>query len=261
MINEFIILTKYDGAILGPIARVLGFIIDAIFKVLNKIGIPNIGLAIILFTIIIYLLLLPLVFKQQKFAKMSAVMNPEIRAVQEKYKGKKDSESMQKQNEELQKVYSKYGVSPAGSCVQLLIQMPILFALYRVIYNIPAYITQVKDSLVPVAEKIISHPDGISAVSELEVSKLFPADKFDYSNVDTIIDILNRASTNQWEQLKTSLSSISDTISQAHETFTGYNYFLGINIADSPSDILSMGWADKNWVLIIGALAVPVLAA
>ena len=130
-----ILLTQDDGALLGPISRLLGFIMEGIFNVLDAIGIPNIGLSIIIFTVVIYLLLMPLTIKQQKFSKLSAKMSPELQAIQKKYKNRKDNESMMAMNQETQAVYAKYGVSPTGSCVQLIIQMPILFALYRVIYD------------------------------------------------------------------------------------------------------------------------------
>ena len=83
--TEGILITQYNGAILGPIAKVLGIIMNFIFSMLDKIRIPNIGLAIIIFTIIIYLCLMPLTIKQQKFSKLSAIMNPEIKAIQEKF--------------------------------------------------------------------------------------------------------------------------------------------------------------------------------
>ncbi len=76
-----IVLTKYSGFILGPIARVLGILMEGIFNILNIIGIPNIGLSIIIFTIVIYLLMMPLTIKQQKFSKLSAKMNPELQAI------------------------------------------------------------------------------------------------------------------------------------------------------------------------------------
>ena len=104
-----VILTQNDGVILGPIAKLLGIIMNGIFIMLDKIGIPNIGLAIILFTIVIYLILMPLTIRQQKFSKLSAKMNPEIQAIQAKYKGKKDNESMMRMNEETKAVYAKYG--------------------------------------------------------------------------------------------------------------------------------------------------------
>ena len=86
-----ILLTSYQGAILGPIAKIEGLLMNGIFILLDKIGIPNIGLAIILFTIVIYMLLLPLTIKQQRFSKLSIKMQPEVQAIQNKYKNKKDT--------------------------------------------------------------------------------------------------------------------------------------------------------------------------
>ena len=63
-------------------------------EVCHKIGIPNIGLSIIIFTIVIYLCLLPLTYKQQKFSKLQSKMSPELKAIQDKYKGKKDNDFM-----------------------------------------------------------------------------------------------------------------------------------------------------------------------
>ena len=144
-----LILTQNSTFIIGQVAWVLGKLMNGIVFVLDKIaslwgGTANLGVAIIIFTVIIYLLMLPLTIKQQKFSKMSAIMNPEIQAIQAKYKGTKDPDLMQQMQQETNAVYAKYGVSPTGSCVQLLIQMPILFALYRVIYAIPAYVPMVK---------------------------------------------------------------------------------------------------------------------
>ena len=85
-----ILLTQYDGAILGPIAKLLGIILNAIFWLQDKVGIPNIGLSIILFTIVIYILLMPLTIKQQKFSKLNTKMSPELQAIQAKYKNKKE---------------------------------------------------------------------------------------------------------------------------------------------------------------------------
>ena len=102
-----ILLTQNTGIILGPVAKLLGYIMEGIFFVIDKIGIPNIGLAIILFTIVIYLLLMPLTIKQQKFSKLQVKMNPELQAIQKKYKNKKDNDSMMAMNMETQAVYAK----------------------------------------------------------------------------------------------------------------------------------------------------------
>ena len=101
-----------SGGFLGGIAKILGFIMDGIFNLLDLIGIPNIGLSIILFTLVVYLLMMPLTIKQQKFSKLSAKMNPELQAIRNKYEGKKDNDSMMQMNAETQAVYAKYGVYP-----------------------------------------------------------------------------------------------------------------------------------------------------
>ncbi len=125
-----LLLTAYNGSILGPIAKVLGWIMDKIYIFLSSIGIENIALTIIVFTFVIYLLMMPLTYKQQKFAVLTRKMQPEMKAIQDKYKGKKDQASMQAQQNETQALYDKYGISMTGSCGYMLIQMPILFALY-----------------------------------------------------------------------------------------------------------------------------------
>ena len=138
-----ILLTQREGLIVGNIAKVLGFIMNAIFELLSKIGIENIGLCIIIFTVVVYTLMLPMTVKQQKFTRLSAVMNPEIQAVQKKYQGKQDQASMMKMQEEQKLIYEKYGTSPTGGCLGSLIQLPFLFALWPVMRNIPKYVNAV----------------------------------------------------------------------------------------------------------------------
>ena len=266
-----VLLTQYDGKILGPIAKVLGAILNWIFIVLEKIGIPNIALAIILFTIVIYLLLMPLTVKQQKFSKLSAKMNPEIQAIQAKYKGKKDQASMAAMNEETQAVYKKYGVSPSGSCVQLIIQMPILFALYRVIYNVPAYVASVKQIFIPFVNEFITKTDALSFISKPEnfaaasqFSKQFENEAFKLGAdntyvINTFIDVLNRASTTEWANIAAKYPDIADKCNSAYETVTRFNNFFGLNIANSPKFYV-MDW--KNSIgLAIAALLIPILSA
>ena len=72
-----VILTTYQGAILGPIARLLGIILETLYRVLSHVGIENTGICIIIFTFLVNALMLPMQIKQQKFSKMSAIMNPE----------------------------------------------------------------------------------------------------------------------------------------------------------------------------------------
>lgn len=125
--------------------QLLGWIISGIdWCVFQVFGLHNIGLCIVLFTIIVYTLMIPLNAKQQKSSRLMSKINPEIQAIQAKYKGKKDNESMTKMQTETQAVYNKYGVSPFGGCLPLLISMPIMFALYGVIHRITEYVPSLK---------------------------------------------------------------------------------------------------------------------
>ena len=264
-----ILLTQDSGKLLGPIARLLGHIMEFIFNALDAIGIPNIGLSIIIFTIVIYLLMMPLTIKQQKFSKLSAKMNPELQAIQKKYKNKKDNDSMMAMNQETQAVYAKYGVSPTGSCVQLIIQMPILFALYRVIYAMPAYVTKIKDAFYPLVEKLRSNDAAVEYVKGLQNSmmynKQFNNELFTGGNVqyieNTMIDCLNRASTAEWNGLSEQFSSLSADVSMTLEKLNEYNNFLGLNMANSPSFTMKDAFSTGNYLLVVGALLIPLLAA
>ena len=264
-----ILLTQDDGAILGPISKILGFIMDFIFNVLDLIGIPNIGLSIIIFTIVIYLLLMPLTIKQQKFSKLSAKMNPELQAIQAKYKNKKDNDSMMAMNQETQAVYAKYGVSPTGSCLQLLIQMPILFSLYRVIYAMPAYVGKIKDSFYPLVEKLKGESGAVEFVKGLSNSamyaKQFSNEAFTSGNAEyvenTFIDCLNRASTAEWVALADKFPNLSNDINITLEKLNEYNNFLGLNIANSPSFTMKDAFVTGSYLLMVGALLIPILSA
>ena len=252
-----ILLTPYDGAILGPIAKVLGVILDGIYMFMHNIfGIENVGLSIILFTIVIYTLMLPLTYKQQKFSKLSQAMQPELKAIQEKYKNKKDQNSQMAMSNETQMIYDKYGVSPMGSCGQLLIQMPILFALYRVIYNVPAYITSVKNAFMPLVDKLLTMDGAVEYMTEVGTA-LGVSKKLDFAAANTFVDVLNKFQASNWADLSAKYPELSDMILSTQTEIDQMNTFLGINIAYSPSNLLRAG----SVVLAIGAIAIPALAA
>lgn len=264
-----IILTQNQTFIIGPVAKLLGYIMEGIFFCLDKIGIPNIGLSIILFTIVIYLLMMPLTVKQQKFSKLNAKMNPELQAIQAKYKGKKDNDSMTRMQQETQAVYAKYGVSPTGSCLQLLIQMPILFALYRVIYAMPAYVGKIKEAFFPLVDKLIAETGSAEFIQTFKDSvmfnKQFSNEAFTSGNVEyiqnTFIDVLNRASTTEWHSLAEKFPSLTADITNTVDTLETYNNFIGLNIGNSPSFIVKEAIASGAYLMVVAALAVPVLSA
>ena len=143
------LLTAANWPIIGQIAWVLGKVMNFIYNTLDNV-LPSdkglVGWSIIIYTIVVYTLMLPITIKQQKTTKMTSLMNPEIQAIQKKYRNKRDQASMMKQQEEMQQVYDKYGTSMMGGCLPLAIQMPLLFALYPVIYNMENYVPAIKNA-------------------------------------------------------------------------------------------------------------------
>lgn len=263
----FILATKSSVPILGQIAYILGCLMDGIFKFLDKFfGIENIGLCIIIFTLIVYLLMTPLQIKQQKFSKMSAVMNPELQAIQKKYKDKRDQASMQKMQEETSMVYQKYGVSPTGSCLQLLIQMPILLSLYQVIYRIPAYVGSARAVFTDVVDKIVN-VNGYTEILQkfLEDNKINQVSLIlenDVATRESVIDVLYKLSPSQWQEFSDidKFSSFSGAIDSTAANLSGMQNFLGLNIADTPWDIIKSALAAGSVLLVIGAVLIPLLA-
>ena len=245
------VLTK-AGSILGPIATVLGYVMDILFRFTSSFGVFNVGLCIILFTIVMKTLMIPLTIKQQKTTKLMSVMNPEIQAIQKKYKGKSDQESMQRQNVEIQAVYEKYGTSMTGGCLPLLIQMPILLALYRVIYNIPAYVPSVRvyfDNVVTPLMGQADYTQKLQEITNIATACGGKLDKFDFTNANRLVDMLYKFSTSQWGELQALFPAISDAIGQNAAVVERMNTFLGLNMAEAPGWVPSFAWI------------IPVLAA
>ena len=261
-----IVLTQSGTFIIGDIARILGWIMNVLFNFLDKVfGIQNIGLCIILFTIIIYLLMLPLTIKQQKFSKFSAKMNPELKAIQKKYANKKDEMSMLAMNEETKAVYAKYGVSPTGSCLQLLIQMPILFALYQVIMRVPAYVDGVKSVFTELATEIMNTAGGVDFMQQLSQNGTMTAYiGKDFTQTNTIIDILYRLQETgkaTWAMLAEQFPNMGALIDSTHASINHMNDFILINIANSPFNMIKSGFTTGQYLMVFGAILVPVLAA
>ena len=255
-------MTQVSTPIIGQAAWVLGKIMNGIYRVMDLIGIHNLGVCIILLTIVIYTLLMPLTIKQQKFSKMSAAMNPELQKVQQKYKGKNDQASMQKMQEETQLVYEKYGVSPTGGCLSMFIQFPILWAMYYVIRNIPAYVGQVKAVYTPILTSIMAQDGWQKVMEKIGEAKpiLMSASKYDYSDKNVLIDVLYKFQTSTWETLGKKLPDLQPTIDSTVDTLKSMNNFLGLNIAETPMNLISNGVKAGAWGIVIMAVLIPILS-
>ena len=263
-------LSKSTMPIVRYVAILLGWLMNGIFEVLDRIGIPNIGIAIIFFTIIIYMLMLPIQISQQKSSKLMSVIQPEMQKIQKKYEGKRDQASQMKMQEELSTLYSRYGYSPTGTCLPLLVQMPLLFGLYQVILYIPGYVTKVGAIFTDVASKIVS----VSGYDE--IIRTFVSDnrvRVALGNditTEKVIDFLYALKPSQWLKLQdiSQFSGFSSEIADTAARSERINSFLTINISDSPwdavmSSINSIRSGSASGVVILTliiAVMIPFLA-
>lgn len=281
-----LILATQTGGILKPFAGILGKILEIIYDLFSTMGIYNIGFCIIAFTIVVRMLMLPMRIKQQKFSKLNSVMAPEIQAIQAKYKDKKDQDSVRKMQAEQQTVYQKYGVSATAGCLPMLITLPIFFALYRVIYNVPAYVPQIKEIYTNIIDAVessgmalsdfahnlgafvknggvtditINSPlitsqslskvdDIVAAISTLNQDNTFTAAASNY-----IVDILSQFKEANWKELWDmnifkNYPDVTESMKASYGELKGIYNFCGMNIMENAT------W--KNFTISIPILAV-----
>ena len=249
--------------VIHQISWLLGKVMNAIYNVMDGVfGVQNIGVCIIIFTIVTYTLMIPLTIKQQKWSRMSSVMNPEIQKIQKKYAGKKGQASLLKQNEEMNAIYEKYGTSPTGGCLPMLLSTAILFALYPVIQFIPDHVQRVKDVYMPVVEKIMSM-DGFQKIME-EIGSASPvlmnAKSYDYSQADTLVNVLYKFQDSTWDTLVDKIPSLDSLVQSTTEVIGNMNSFLGINIGETPMTMLMASIRNFSIGGIILAAIIPVMA-
>ena len=214
------------GDIIDFIALLMGYIMQALFFITGGF---NIGLCIILFTIIVRLIMMPMTIKQQRFSKLSSMMQPELAAVQNK-------------QAETKAIYEKYGTSPTGGCLQMFIQLPIFYGIFAVVRDIPKYVPRVKELFEP----IISAVTGVANYSQVLIDSGLTTATYDTE--DGLLQFFNAFSADQWETLKNAFPTVSDTIAAQSEKILHVNNFFGINLATAPGFKLSL------------ALIIPLLA-
>lgn len=273
-----------EGGLLGPLATLFGWMMNGIFEGLTKLGFVNVGVAIIIFTFLTRIILFPFTAKQQKQSRMMSYIQPEIQAIQEKYRDKKDQQSVMAMNAETKAVYEKYGTSMTGSCVQLAIQMPIIFALYRVIMKIPAYVSSIKthyeaiiasfgattdeaikNAAVVIAKfaqsnkalsSLLSRSSNLGLVIEKNIVKDFKPNVTAQQVKNYIIDFLYNLNPEQMNQVANNFqgATTNPKYIESVQFIEKSNYFLGMNLPTTPWDGFNM--FQGNWIY----LSIPILA-
>ncbi len=217
------------------ITRPLGFLIRLIY---NLVG--NYGLAIILFTIIVKLILLPLQIKSQKAMKKQQKIQPIIQELQKKY-----ANDQQKLQQEMMKIYKENNVSMTGGCLPLLIQMPILLALYRVIQRPLTYIKGIDFY----AESVIESVKNVIATAQESLPQLLGS-------------MGNMTVEQIYSNYQIQLCTLADKLGLSNGLGWDINFnFLGLDLSGVPSNavtaIMSGNFSDIGTVLLI---LIPALA-
>ena len=191
----------------------LGYLFKWIYYVVG-----NYGWTIILFTLIMKLILFPLTLKQQRSMKKTQAIQPKLAKIQEKYKY-----DQEKLNQETMKLYQEAGVNPMGGCLPMLIQFPILIALYNIIRKPISYVMMLSnDVIMQIYERI----NGSAAA--------------DFARIDQI-DLANK--------MRGSFDKVGEFIS-SHDLIN-FDFF-GFNLSVTPT----LQYISEHWIYVL----IPIVA-
>lgn len=231
---NFVLLTQSSNMFTGFISKFFGVFIDFIYNASTDIGVISLGLTIILFTFIIRMLMFPLMYKQQQSMADMKKVQPEMKAIQDRYKNKKDQESQQKMQMEISELYKKHNVNPFGGCLPILIQFPIMLALFDVLNHVPAYISSIKQIYMNLVLPIKGIDGYETVLLELAEKNHVKMTVEQLATDNKIIDVLAKLNSSQLEGLSQSFTSIGTQISPVIDKINQVNYFFGINLSDKP---------------------------
>ena len=232
--DVFLLAVKTPGVIVGPIANFLGIIYNFIFNFIHGFAENgSLALAIIFFTLLVKIVLFPLSFHQQKSTFKMQKLQPEMNKIKEKYAKKKDPESQQKMAMELQEFQKKNGINLFGGCLPLLIQLPILYALYYIFQQAYIYLDIVNANYQAITDVILSIPveqrmDIFYAVAE---SKKITMDLAVNSDVMQLVSLI---SSGEWNTILASAGEFANQLAPLLAQKMDIENFIGINLVTKP---------------------------
>ena len=186
---------RQPGKIVGPFADLMGKVYNLLFELLHSnTSAGSLGLAIIIFTLIVKLILFPLMVKQQKSSFKMQALQPELMKIRKKYEGKTDQMSQQRMAFEMQEFQKKNGVSMVSGCLPMLIQLPILYALFYLFQNAYVYVDVIGHNYTDIANAIVNIPVSL----RMEVFQPFAREFANaYKNVAIIKDGIDMGQVNE----------------------------------------------------------------
>lgn len=221
------------GFIVGPIAKLLGFFYNILFNFIYSFTeTGSLVLAIILFTLLIKLVLLPLSYKQIKGTYRMQQLQPELNKIRAKYAGKTDEESQRRMSFEIQEFQRENGSGMFAGCLPMLIQLPILYALYYIFNQPYNYVGVIGDIYTNIANAVLD----IDAAKRVEL--LTPViqgikasqSQFDVAVFDDVLTIVKSMSDTQWSTLLASAGSAGSQLSSIIAHKQTVEYFFGLNL-------------------------------
>ncbi|MDY3368576.1 YidC/Oxa1 family membrane protein insertase [Zhenhengia yiwuensis] len=232
---------------MGIINSFFGMILNLIFEgiaLLTPVG--TLGLTIIVFTVVTRLLLTPLQIKQMRTTRAMSKIQPELTRIQKKYANKKDQQSQMAYSQELQAIYKKYKISPFAGCLPLLIQLPLIYALYNVLRQPSRYISKLSEMYTQLADVLAQNVANVDTVINEVVNKVPLSSTAMYElqklgDTATLADKLSHFTTDQWNAMRELISpQVYDLLSNLLEAKHGFEYFI-VNLVDSPSQLVANG--------------------
>lgn len=232
---------------MGIINNFFGMILNLIFEgiaLLTPVG--TLGFTIIVFTVVTRLLLTPLQIKQMRTTRAMSKIQPELTRIQKKYANKKDQQSQMAYSQELQGIYKKYKISPFAGCLPLLIQLPLIYALYNVLRQPSRYIERLGGLYTQLADVLTQNVPNVDSILNQVVEKVPLTSTAVYElqklgDTAGVADKLSHFTTDQWLALQEFISpQVSELLANLLEVKHGFEYFI-VNLVDTPAQLVANG--------------------
>jgi YidC/Oxa1 family membrane protein insertase len=164
-------MNSFFDSVLFPLEWVVAWLMVGFHNIFSFIGLPEESgytwaLSIVGLTVVIRIILIPLFVKQIHASRRMQIIQPEMQKIQKKYKGKTDPESRQAMTKETMALYKDSGTNPMSSCLPVLLQSPVFFALFRVLNNLAGIAAGTHDPIGPLGE---------AEATQANASKIFGA--------------------------------------------------------------------------------------
>jgi len=245
---------------LYPIELVVAWIMVTAHDLLTAAGLSATSgvtwaLSIVSLVVVIRIVLIPLFVKQIKASRGMQLVAPEVKRIQAKYKNKKDPASRQKMTEETMAAYKKAGTNPFASCLPILLQMPIFFALFQVLNGLSAIATGAREPIGRMTQEVAAQAEASTLLGAPLSSTFLGSDDVTTKVVTVLLIVLMSATTFTTQRqlmMKNMPASMADNpMAQQQKILlyvlplvfavTGVNFPIGVLLYWLTTNLWSMG--------------------